>query len=83
VSLESTTEGGGYGFSVCFAFFGEFCETCVSRIAVNLGECGELEEVLPEVGLVIRHGRLLMYPWVVQRDNSASSVTRSKLLSIR
>jgi hypothetical protein len=37
VSFVASTEGGADGSSVCFAFFFEFGETFVGRIAANFG----------------------------------------------
>jgi hypothetical protein len=82
VSLETATEGGTNGLSVGLAFSLELDETRVGRIAVDFRQRGMLEVALTVVYVGDRHC-LCRRPVVVGADNSVSSVTMVKLLSLR
>ena len=75
--MVATAESGGNGLAVCFAFSFEKGETCIRRVADDLRQRWMLEEVFPKVGKRIRHGQS------VTIDNSVSSATSVKLLSLR
>jgi hypothetical protein len=80
--LVATAVGGWDGFSVCFTLAFELGETVVSRITANFRKRWVLEIALPVVGEGVQHGRLLI-TFGMSTENSLSSVTMVKLLSLR
>jgi hypothetical protein len=80
--LEAATEGGTNGLAACLAFLFEFGKTRIGRIAVDFCQRGMLEVALTVVYVGGRHC-LSRGPVVVGADNSVSSVTMVKLLSLR